>query len=124
MEKKTVNYEILKEKGFNGLVEWYETLGIENEEGKLDPTKVRVCPETYKKMQNAIKEGELAMGNEKVNDETGLAITFMNYGPSGYHKDVPVDVYYISQQYECKFSECERVHGHCDSCRATRKIEE
>jgi hypothetical protein len=118
MEKKTVNYEILKEKGFNGLVEWYETLGIENEEGKLDVTRVRVCPDTYRKMQAALAEFH------KDVESTSLAVSFMNYGPSGYHKDVPVDVYYISQQYECKFSECERVHGHCDSCRATRKIEE
>jgi len=74
-----VPYDSFKEKGFQAVTEWYEQIGAK------DVRNVHVNPNTTIKICEAL--------NEFHNDSCGVNMAFAMYGPSGFHDDVPDDMF-------------------------------
>lgn len=88
MRKVKVDYSILEEKGFKGLMEFYSTLDIEDGEGLYTCTRVHSNPKTYNKMQDALIKFHKAKDE---NRRMAVVYQFMNIGVSGHYKEVDDD---------------------------------
>jgi len=86
-----IPYGLLKEKGFDGLVEWYETLDIKTDDDRSNPMMVHVSETSWSKMVNVIVERY----GESVRKE--VCFQFMNMGPSG-SRSVVEDRYRIVKE--------------------------
>jgi hypothetical protein len=79
-------------------VEWYETLGIENKDGKLDPCRVHTNEKTFSKINDVLLDHYAEKHNVSHDDGdlcVQVGMQLINIGPSGGHPDIPEDEFRV-----------------------------